>query len=242
VFWPDDLFDYMDGNAEGYLLYRFARMDGVTCRSGNERLVIDVSEMADHEFAYGIFCATRDARRPIEPIGMGGQVTPSRAAFVKDRFYVEIAAHADKDHSPVLRAFAKAIEKSISGRATAPVALGWFPKEALVADSVRLVPESVLGVRLMPSGYVGRYDVGEAFVVTEASADAAVTLVAGLKARWGASRTTSVPGSDEAFSARDRYLGGLLVFRKGARVAGIAKLAEGIDATDLAGRLARQLP
>ena len=28
----DNLFEYMDGNAEGYILYNFQEMRGVTCR------------------------------------------------------------------------------------------------------------------------------------------------------------------------------------------------------------------
>ena len=43
---PDNLFDYMDGNAEGYLIYRFMGMKGVTCKSGGDTILIDYHEMA----------------------------------------------------------------------------------------------------------------------------------------------------------------------------------------------------
>ena len=39
----DNLFEYMDGNAEGYLLYGFQTMQGVTCEKGGVTLVIDTS-------------------------------------------------------------------------------------------------------------------------------------------------------------------------------------------------------
>ena len=32
----DNLFEYMDGNAEGYLLYGFQTMHGVTCEQGGD--------------------------------------------------------------------------------------------------------------------------------------------------------------------------------------------------------------
>jgi len=89
----DNLFDYMDGNAEGYLIYRFATMKGITCKSGGDTIVMDVSEMADPEFAFGMFSANRDPRAPVEPIGMGGQVLPRRAIFAKDKYFVELAAN-----------------------------------------------------------------------------------------------------------------------------------------------------
>mgnify|MGYP001086398196 FL=1 len=47
---------------------------------------------------------------------------------------------------------------------------------------------------------------------------------------------------DEAFSAQDQYLGRVLVFRKGARVAGVANVAAGADPSGLAKALAERLP
>ena len=48
-FAADNLFEYMDGNAEGYLLYGFQTMHGVTCVKGGVTLVIDVSDFGDAE-------------------------------------------------------------------------------------------------------------------------------------------------------------------------------------------------
>lgn len=240
VFEPDNLFDYMNGNAEGYLLYGFERLDGVTCRQGEERLLIDISQMTNDELAFGMFTANRDTRRPTTTLGMGGQITARKVVFVKDRYYVEITAQSEKDHTSTLTTFATTLEKAIAGRATPPDALGWFPQGGLVPDSVRLVPESVLGVRALPRGYVGRYDVGEAFVVPAASPAVAGEILAKLRARW--TPQTPLTVADEAFVAHDAYLGDLVVFRKGARVAGFAKLVAGADGATLAARLAAALP
>src|ERR1017187_6873680 len=43
----DNLFEYKDGGAEGYLSFGFVRMQGITCASGANTLDIDVSEMGD---------------------------------------------------------------------------------------------------------------------------------------------------------------------------------------------------
>jgi hypothetical protein len=48
--------------------------------------------------------------------------------------------------------------------------------------------------------------------------------------------------ADESFSAQDQYLGRLLVFRKGARVAGVVNVAPDGDPTPLAKALAAELP
>jgi hypothetical protein len=233
---PDNLFDYMDGNAEGYILYRFVALKGVTCKSGGDTIVFDVFEMADPEFAYGIFSANKDQKQPVERIGMGGQVLPRRATFAKGKYYVELSANPAKDHTAALRAFVAAIEQGIRGRSTPPDALAWFPKEKLAPGSVRLVPESVLGLRILKRGYIALYDFGKAFLAPEETPEAAAQTIAKLKERIG--NTSPAKIGDEAFTATDKYLDGMCVFRKGRYVGGFANLKPGQDATAEAARLA----
>ena len=238
----ETLFDYMDGNSEGYFAYGFTTMKGVTCvNAAGDQLVIDVSEMGDPDRAWGFFVTNRDQRAPVERIGSAGQVLPRRATFAKGRYYLEIAASPDKDHREALRAFVNALEPRVPGPAGVPEAVGWFPGDGLRPDSIRLVPESVLGLRILKSGFMAQYGVGRAFVVPEPSAAAATETMEKLRARFtGASPVTGV--GDEAFSAQDQYLGKLLVLRKGQRVAGVSNVAADADATPLAKALAAKLP
>ncbi len=238
----ETLFDYMDGNSEGYFAYGFTTMKGVTCvNAAGDQLVIDVSEMGDPDRAWGFFVTNRDQRAPVERIGSAGQVLPRRATFAKGRYYAEIAASPDKDHREALRAFVVALEPHVPGPAAVPEAVAWFPAEGLTPESIRLVPESVLGLRLLKSGFMGQYAVGRAFVVPEATAAAAADTMEKLRTRFAGAAPVAGLG-DEAFGARDQYLGGLLVFRKGARVAGISNVAADGDATALAKALAGRLP
>ena len=239
---PETLFDYMNGNSEGYFAYGFTLMKGVTCvNAAGDQLVIDVSEMGDPDRAWGFFVTNRDQRSPVETIGSGGQVLPRRATFAKGRHYVEIAASPDKDHREALRAFVAALEARVPGEGRVPDAVQWFPPEGLEPGSVRLVPESVLGLRVLKSGFMAPYAVGRAFVVPESTPTAAAATMEKLRARFAGA--TPVPGlGDEAFSAQDQYLGGLVVFRKGPRVAGVANVAAGADAAPLAKALLGRLP
>ena len=239
---PETLFDYMNGNSEGYFAYGFTLMKGVTCaNAAGDQLVIDVSEMGDPDRAWGFFVTNRDQRSPVERLGSAGQVLPRRATFAKGRHYAEIAASPDKDHREPLRAFVTALETRIPGENRVPSAVGWFPLEGLEADSIRLVPESVLGLRMLKSGFMAQYAVGRAFLVPEATPEAAAATLAMLKTRFAGAQPSSGLG-DEAFSAQDQYLGRLLVFRKGARVAGVANVAAGADPTALAKALLERLP
>jgi hypothetical protein len=238
----ETLFDYMDGNSEGYFAYGFSLMKGVTCtNSAGDQLVIDVSELGDADRAWGFLVTNRDQRSPIEAIGSGGQVLPRKATFAKGRYYVEIAASPDRDHRPALRAFVDALLPRVAGEARVPEAVSLFPQDGLDRDSVRLVPESVLGLRLLKSGYVAQYPTGRAFLVPEGSAETAQATFARLRARFSDAKPVSGIG-DEAIAANDAYLGGLLLFRKGRHVAGVANVAAGQDGRPLAQALAARLP
>jgi hypothetical protein len=233
----DNLFEYMDGNAEGYLIYGFVNMQGVTCEKGGATFVVDVSEFSDRDSAYGMWTANRDARQASAKIGAGGQILPRRLTFVKGIYYVEIAAAPEGDHSPALREWSAALEKTIQGSTEAPAALSWFPAEK--RQTLRLVPESVLGIRALKRGYFGQYEYGKAFVVIEETPESAAAVMAKVKARFAGASAAAI--GDEAFSAEDQYLGRLCFFRRGRMVGGWANVAAGSDAVGLARSLAGAL-
>ena len=234
----ENLFEYMDGNAEGYLLYGFQNMSGVTCVKDGATLVIDISDFGDADSAYGMFSANRDLRLPLAKLGMGGQIVPRRAIFAKGSSYVEIAANPEGDYTAILQAWTAALEKSVDGSSDPPMALSWFP--AGQQQSLRLVPESVLGIRLLKRGYVAQYDLGKAFVVMEASPESAAALMTKLRARFP--DTAPAQLADDAFQMNDKYLGRVCIFRKGRYVGGYGSVAEGKEPVALATELAGRLP
>lgn len=238
---PDNLYDYKDGGAEGYLVFGFVRMQGIDCKSGADTLSIDVSEMGDADSAYGMFAANSDPRMPIAKLGMGGQIQPQSASFAKGKYYVElveVAASPDIDHSDLLGGMVAKMLPLLEGRETPPEILDWFPRDGLT--STKVVPESVLGLRLLKRGYVASYKLGQAFIVPEASPESAAEVLKKLKARFDGASAAKV--GDEGFQAKAQYLGGICIFRKGRTLAGYANLPEAADAAALAAQLATRIP
>jgi len=238
---PENLYDYKDGSAEGYLSFGFTAMQGIDCKTGAETLTVDVSEMNDADAAYGIFTANRDPGAPIANIGMGGQIQPQSASFAKGKYYVELVltgGNAESDRSALLEAFARNMETRIEGRTTLPEALEWFPR--LDLKSARLIPESVLGLRLLKRGYVAKYKQGQAFIVLEASPESAAEVLKKLRERFDGATEAKV--GEEGFQAQAKYLDGICIFRKGRYLAGYANLPEAKDAAALAVQLAKRIP
>jgi hypothetical protein len=240
-FTAENLYDYKDGAADGYLSYGFARMSTIDCKSGGNTLTIDVSEMNDADAAYGLFTSNRDPKLPIAPIGMGGQIQPQSASFAKGIYYVEITEVADNpnaDHTAVMQTFTAALQQRLQGRATTPEVLQWFPKENL--DSVRLIPESVLGLKMLKRGYVAKYAQGQAFIVLESTPESAAEVFKKLREHFDGATPAQI--ADEAFQAKAPYLDGICVFRKGRFIAGYANLPDVQQAAALAAKLAVRIP
>jgi hypothetical protein len=237
----DNLFEYKDGGAEGYLIFGFTHMQGIDCKSGEDTLTIDVSEMGDADLAYGMFAANRNPDLPTAKIGMAGQVQRQSASFAKGKYYVEmavVAANPDSDRTAELQTIVTKMEALIEGRTTVPEALAWFPSEDLA--STRVVPESVLGLRQLKRGYVATYKQGQAFIVTEALPESAMAVLKSLREHFTGATAAQV--GDEAFQAKEKYLGGICIFRKGRILAGYANLPESADAVSQAAKLAARIP
>ena len=233
----DNLFEYMDGNAEGYLTYGFLKMQGVTCKKGEVTFVVDLSDFGDPDSAYGMFTSNVDGRQPRQKIGMEGQIVPRRAFFAKGQYFLEIAANPEGDYTAVLKEWMAAFEKHIPGSTALPAALTWFPTEQ--RDSLRLVPQSVFGIRALKRGYAAQYAYGKAFVVLESTPQSASAVMDALRKRFGA--TTPATVADDAFQVTDQYLGRLCIFRKGEYLGGYAISQDGVDPVALAKALAAKV-
>ncbi len=235
----ETLFEYMNGNSEGYFAYGFRQMRGVTCTDGKLDLVFDISEMESPELAWGMFTANRDPNLPLAKFAAASQVTPRRGTFAKGSAYVEVAANPTAAPE-IIEKFLATWEQRLPGDSKRPPLLDVFPIAGMQADSLRMVPESVLGFRMLRRGFVAQYEHGKAFLIPESSAEAAAKLLAQFRQRVNGTDTTSL--GDEAFQVTDKYLGRLCVFRKGRFLAGATNFPEAVDPVPLARELASKLP
>ncbi len=235
----ETLYDYINGNSEGYFLYGFKVMRGLNCAKGGLKMVIDVSEFQTPELAYGMFTGNADPRLPFEKIGAAGQVAPTKATFAKGVFYGEVSIEPQGEHTAILRDAAKRLADRIEGSIDAPAPLAWFPKQGLQPGSPRLIPQSLLGLKMLARGYLAQYDDGRAFVVSEAAPESAKALFARLKERFPATGEAAI--GDESYSGEDRFMGRFCFFRKGARIGGYVN-AKSSDPVQRAAMLAGALP
>lgn len=234
----ETLYEYMNGNSEGYFAYGFRQMRGVTCTDGKLDLVFDISEMETPELAWGMFTANRDPKLPLAKFATASQVTPRRGTFAKGNAYLEVAANPTASPELIER-FLTYWEKRMPGESKAPALLNAFPAAGLDTESLRMVPESVLGFRILRRGFLAQYQQGKAFLIPESTPESAAKIFAQFKQRMNATDSANI--GDESFQFKDKYLGRMCVFRKGNILAGATNFPDSADPLPLAQQIATNL-
>jgi hypothetical protein len=151
---------------------------------------------------------------------------------------VETDGNAASNLTDTLKGVAAKMETMLEGRDTPPAELAWFVQDDM--SSARVVPESVLGLRILKHGYVAKYKLGQAFIALEDSPESAQAVMKKLREKFDGAATEQI--ADEGFQVKTTYLEGMCVFRKGRYVAGYANLPNAADAAGLAVKLSTRIP
>jgi hypothetical protein len=136
VYAPDDLFDYMDGQAELFFVYNFERLAVQEYQRGEEGpIMVEVYQVVSPADAYGLF-SFYTTGEPID-LGSGGAVEPGRLiSFWQGRFYSRVFAYGEAEQES-LSALARQVVVVMPEGGALPELVGRLPQENLVPGSAR---------------------------------------------------------------------------------------------------------
>jgi len=136
VYGLDNLFDYMDGQAELFFVYNFERLATQEYQRGQEGpIIVEVYQVASTADAYGLFSFYATGQ-PID-LGVGGAVEPGRlVSFWQGRFYARVFAYKEADHES-LSALACQVVAGMPEEGALPELVTRLPQENLVPGSAR---------------------------------------------------------------------------------------------------------
>jgi len=139
LFEGEDLFIYIDGGAEIYLEYGFARVIVQDYRNeAGIRLSLEIFEMQSPESAYGMYTFKRSPRGETLVIGDEGQLADYYLNLRKGRYLVTITSLDLAETAGVgLLAIARAVDKRIEETAAGPDLIGALPEEGLLTPSLK---------------------------------------------------------------------------------------------------------
>ncbi|MGD8413667.1 MAG: hypothetical protein PVF33_05515, partial [Candidatus Latescibacterota bacterium] len=159
IYTADDLFEYIDGSADLYLMYEFQELGSLSYFDEQGRgLTVDIYQHADAANAYGIYSQERPSPMNKVEIGAQGYYDFGILNFCQGPYYVKILGYDlgefDED---MLTVVGKIISANIGGGKELPKAISCLPSDAMVPDSQRFISKNVLGHGFLHSAYVAEY-------------------------------------------------------------------------------------
>lgn len=157
---PDNLYDYIDGGADIFVLYGVRTLLHVDLRAKAADISVDVFDMGSPDTAFGIYAAERSPDFHFIAIGAEGYQYEGMLNFLQDRYYVKLLGFGDGADA-VLNTFARALSARIGTNPAFPALLSKLPAENRKPHSEQYMPTDPLGHPFLGPAYVVAYTSGD---------------------------------------------------------------------------------
>jgi hypothetical protein len=234
-YFPDDLFEYIDGAAESYLGYDFRELlvADLEKKGTDATLTLEIYDMGLPLNAFGIFAAERYPDNKVVALGDLGYIEGEALNFMAGRFYVKMLAFGlgEATESTLGEAGAK-VAGAIKARGGLPALVGAFPKDNLVVRSEKYIKKNFMGYEFLHDGYVATYKSGgrelEGFFIDAGSDKAAQDMLDKLLASLAADNQP-VEKLAQAFHSRNRYGQHLYIGRVRGVLCGAMRVPDALE-------------
>jgi hypothetical protein len=231
-YFPETLYEYLDGAAPRYLAFGFRKLIHVRYEFGDDLLAsvtLNVFDMGSELGAFGIHRSGVPPGAPAQEWGVEGYRSGTVAAAWKGSVYVH--AEADDDRPVLLGMLEQLVVQvcaKVTGETSLPAILEPLPPDGLVPRSERYVGSDLLGHAFLPGGVLATYDLAghEAQLFfsdmgSDAGADDAMTRLRAHQSQWGEINRDVPAIGDGGFRFSDPGLGNGIVVSASNYVAGV---------------------
>jgi hypothetical protein len=159
-FEPENLWKYINGQAEVYLDYGFKLLvtTDYTSMDGSSSIVIEIYQMQNPNHAFGIYAAERSPSDNFIKIGVQGYLEETVLNFWKGSYYIKLSSFQRSPNTKeILMKLAAVIAKKIKGSYSEPELFACFPEKNRVKMSERFIPKNFLGQPFLKNGYRVEY-------------------------------------------------------------------------------------
>lgn len=238
-FFPESLFEYINGAAESYLSYDFRELLVVDLqkKGAEATLTLEIYDMGAPLNAFGIFGAERYPENPAVPVGELGYFEGEALNFLSGRFYVKLLGFGlGEGTASVLGDVAAKVAAAVRTKSGLPALIQAFPKESLVVRSEKYIKQNFMGYEFLRHGFVATYkvegkDIEGFYIEGESEKGAEATLAKLLDAL---ARDNQLP--DEialGTHTRNRYGQHLYIGRVRNVLFGVMRVPDGLEAAGL---------
>jgi len=159
-YFPETLFEYINGAAEIYLSYDFKELTVGQYEKGdsNASLIMEIYDMGNEKNSFGIYSAERFPDSQFISIGNQGYLEEETLNFIVGKYYVKLLCFDSGEESAnFLKLFAQNVVKSAKDKGSLPPILAFFPKQGLVRNSEKFILRNFMGYSFLHNGYLANY-------------------------------------------------------------------------------------
>ncbi len=223
IYTPDNLYEYMDGGADIFLLYGVRGVLHKDLRANGVDITVDIFDMGTPDSAFGMYAAERTADEPFASIGAEGYANKGALNFFQDRFYIKLTGFGDGADT-VLGVLARTVSARIGTNAGLPAILALLPGENRKPHSEQYMLNDPLGHAYLGPAYVAAYmlDGKESKVFVTLARDGGDALQRFEQLKQGFAKTGQCKAAPEiaegAIRASNSFEGSVIALTKGRYV------------------------
>jgi hypothetical protein len=225
----DNLWDIINGAADGYLLYDFEEMTmGDYTKPDGQYITLEVYRHQTPEDAFGIFSQERPSKANYIDLGGQGYQEEANLNFFAGRYYIKIRCSGKSDaDAKSVRNLGESIVNLINPASKIPSQVAIFPVEGKVLNSEQYINDNFMGYSFFKNAFVANYLVKGStfniFIISNTSPELSKSMLESLLKNNGKTQGNFQQG---IFDIKDKYNGNMKILWKGKYLCGIYNTAD----------------
>jgi hypothetical protein len=158
---PDNLWDFIDGAADGYNALGFMDLHVAEYKKGKDLIKVEIYRHSDHTMAFGIYASERSSSYRFMNLGAQGYNVDGAINFFTGDYYVKIKTHSEKPKTlQAEESLSVRLAGMLGGDTKIPEQLTRFPDEGKKLNEEMYINESVLGHQFLNKAFKASYSAG----------------------------------------------------------------------------------
>ncbi|MFH0841953.1 MAG: DUF6599 family protein [Bacteroidota bacterium] len=158
VYTPDNLWDFINGAADGYNALGFQDLHVAEYKKGKDVIKLEIYRHSDHTMAFGIYASERSSSFRFMNLGAQGYKTGGAVNFFTGNHYVKLRTHSEKTKTlQAAESLAMRVADMLGGDTEMPALLTEFPDDGRKANTETYINENILGHQFLNKAFKASY-------------------------------------------------------------------------------------
>ncbi len=220
VYFPDNLWDLINGAAESYVSYDFVDLHLADYERGDFIIHAEIYRHSNSNNAFGIYTSERSPEYNFINIGTQGYLDEGILNFLCGQFYVKLySTGSGEELQKYLQEIAVVVSSHLDQDDDWPSLMAAFPSEGKLENSEHFIRENFIGFNFLRSAFTAEYEGDyKLFVIQGKDSEDILNMT---REYLKFTKQDIDPGTESSFIIEDRYNGEIPVVLQGYYMAGI---------------------